>query len=257
VIIIKTEAEIEKIHKAGIEVHRILELLKSKSHTGVNLLELDKICKKEIEDIGAESSYIDYEPKGFGKGPFRHYVCLSVNDAVLHGKPYDYRLKRGDLLSIDLAFSIDEFVADAAISFIIDADGTKEEKLLISSTKEALNVAIDKCQVGNTIGDISAAIGLVAKKYKIPVNTEFGGHGVGEQMHEDPHIPNTGKFKTGAKLIEGMVLAIEPWWFKTTKKLVTDKDGWTLRSSDGSRGAHAEHTVAITKSGPIVLTNGK
>ena len=192
----------------------------------------------------------------FGTGPFAHYICTSVNDAVLHGVPYDYSLKDGDLVSLDLAISVDGWVADSAVSFVVGKDPDPEDLRIIKCTEEALAAAIDVAKPGNRLGDISNTIGDVAREYGYPINLEFGGHGVGHIMHGDPHVPNDGRAHHGYKLREGLVIAIEPWFLKTTDEIFQDpKDGWTLRASDGSRGAHSEHTIAITENGPIVFTD--
>ena len=219
---------------------------------GVNLLDLEHHARRRIKERGAESCYWDYAPS-FGNGPFRNVVCLSVNDAVLHGLPHSYKLRDGDLLSMDMAVSIDGWVADSAHSVIV---GTPDEEdlRLIRATEVALEAAIEVAQPGNRLGDISATIGAVAADYGYPVNLRFGGHGLGRTMHEDPHVPNNGRRGRGLKLRPGLTIAIEPWFARGTDKIVFDSDGWTIRSADGSRTAHSEHTVAITETGPLVLT---
>ena len=170
--------------------------------------------------------------------------------------PYDYSLKDGDLVSLDLAISVDGWVADSAVSFVVGKDPDPEDLRIIKCTEEALAAAIDVAKPGNRLGDISNTIGDVAREYGYPINLEFGGHGVGHIMHGDPHVPNDGRAHHGYKLREGLVIAIEPWFLKTTDEIFQDpKDGWTLRASDGSRGAHSEHTIAITENGPIVFTD--
>jgi methionyl aminopeptidase len=186
--------------------------------------------------------------------PFGKVICTSVNDAVLHGLPHDYALRDGDLVSLDFAVSIDGWVADSALSFVVGTP-RDEDLAIIDTTQRALDAAIAAAAVGNRIGDISHAIAQIAHEDGYAINTDFGGHGVGHEMHGDPHVPNDGKPARGFPLREGLVIAIEPWFLQTTDKLVTDPDGWTLRSADGSRGAHSEHTIAITESGPIVLTD--
>jgi len=252
---LKTPQEIEEMKPAGHFVGSILNELREKTKVGTNLLEIDEIVHKRIADRkGAQSCYVDYAPD-FGTGPFAHYICISVNDAVLHGVPYDYTLKDGDLVSLDLAISVDGWVGDSAISFVVGKDKDPSDLRLIKSTEEALAAGIAEAIPGNRLGDISHAIGEVATEYGYPVNLEFGGHGVGHIMHGDPHVPNDGKAHHGYKLRPGLVIAIEPWFMKTTDEIFQDqRDGWTLRSVDGSRGAHSEHTIAITENGPIVLT---
>jgi methionyl aminopeptidase len=181
-------------------------------------------------------------------------ICTSVNDAVLHGLPHDYQVKDGDIVSIDFAASVNGWVCDSATSFIVGKADPEDEKV-IRATEEGLVAGISQAKVGNTIGDISAAIGDVAAKYGYSVNLDFGGHGVGRIMHGDPHVPNDGRPGRGYKLREGLVIAIEPWFMRGTNEIFTDADGWTLRSIDGSRGAHSEHTIAVTANGPIILTD--
>jgi methionyl aminopeptidase len=227
--------------------------VKEATKIGTNLLELDEIAHKMIRDAGAESCYIDYHPS-FGGSPFGKVICTSINDAVLHGLPHDYAIESGDIVSIDFAASVNGWVADSAISYIV-GDADPEDLRIIESTEKALEAGIAAAVDGNAIGDISAAIGDVAAAYGYSVNMDFGGHGVGREMHGDPHVPNDGRPGRGYRLREGLVIAIEPWFMRTTDEIFTDDDGWTLRSADGSRGAHTEHTVAITKDGPVILTD--
>ena len=160
----------------------------------------------------------------------------------------------GDLLSMDIAVSIDGWVADSARSLIVGVPRPEDEHL-IEATERALAAAIAAALPGNRLGDISAAIGAVADDYGYPVNTEFGGHGLGRTMHEDPHVPNRGRAGRGLKLEPGLTLALEPWFARGTDKIVYDPDGWTIRSADGSRTAHSEHTIAVTDGAPLVLTS--
>jgi methionyl aminopeptidase len=252
VIELRTPAEIEQMKPAGRFVADVLARLEQAADVGVNLLELDALAHELIRDRGAESCYIDYHPS-FGAMPFGKVLCTSVNDAVLHGLPHDYRLRDGDLLSLDFAASVDGWVADSAVSLVV---GTPEQQDLdlIDTARRALAAGIDAARVGHRIGDISAAIAAVAHADGLSINTDFGGHGVGRTMHGDPHVPNDGRPGRGYPLKPGLVIAIEPWFLQSTDVLWTDPDGWTLRSGDGSRGAHMEHTIAITENGPLVLT---
>jgi methionyl aminopeptidase len=249
---LKTPAEIESMRITGAFIAELLDDLQSRAHVGVNLLDLEHRARKLIADRGAESCYWDYAPS-FGSGPFRNVICLSVNDGVLHGLPHDYVLRDGDLLSMDIAVSIDGWVADSARSLIVGTPRPEDERL-IEATERALVAGIAAARPGGRLGDISAAIGAVAEDYGYPVNTEFGGHGLGRTMHEDPHVPNRGRAGRGLVLRPGLTLALEPWFARTTDKIVFDPDGWTLRSADGSRTAHSEHTIAITEDEPLVLT---
>ncbi|RAO01627.1 Methionyl aminopeptidase [Micromonospora saelicesensis] len=238
---------------AGALVAGILQTLKSRCVVGTNLLDIDRWAQAMITEAGAQSCYVDYEPS-FGRGPFGHYICTSVNDAVLHGLPYDYPLADGDLLSLDLAVSQGGVVADSAISFIVGDVRPPEGVALIEATERALQAGIAAAGPGVPIGDISHAIGSVLKAAGYSVNTEFGGHGVGSTMHQDPHVSNTGRPGRGYRLRPGLLLALEPWVMADTATLVTDADGWTLRSATGCRTAHSEHTIAITDDGADVLT---
>ena len=249
---LRTPAEIEQLRVAGEFVGRVLEATRDAAAVGVNLLELDALAHDMIRAEGAESCYIDYHPS-FGASPFGKVICTSVNDAVLHGLPFDYALRDGDLLSLDFAASVGGWVSDSALSIVVGTP-RDDDLRLIDVTSHALDVGIAAALVGNKIGDISAAIGDVAHAAGLTVNTDFGGHGVGRVMHGDPHIPNDGRARRGLPLRPGLVFAIEPWFMLGTDEIYTDVDGWTLRSADHSRGAHFEHTIAVTDDGPIVLS---
>jgi len=246
-------AELARAASSGALVAEILQSLKSRTGVGTNLLEIDRWAAAMILDAGAQSCYVDYAPS-FGRGPFGHYICTSVNDAVLHGLPHDYRLADGDLLTLDLAVSLDGIAADAAISFIVGTTRPPTSVSLIETTERALEAGIAVAAPGARIGDISFAIGSVLTEAGYPVNLEFGGHGIGSTMHQDPHIVNLGRPGRGYELRPGLLLALEPWVMADTDELVTDADGWTLRSATGCRTAHSEHTVAITDTGAEILT---
>ncbi|MGZ4582494.1 MAG: type I methionyl aminopeptidase [Nocardioidaceae bacterium] len=249
---LRTKAEIERMRPAGRFVASVLTALSEAADVGVNLLDLDRLAHDMIKDANAESCYIDYHPS-FGAMPFGKVLCTSVNDAVLHGLPHDYVLRDGDLLSLDFAASVDGWVSDSALSVVV---GTPREQdlRLIEVTTEALAAGLAPAQAGSRVGDISAAIAAVGRGAGYAITTQFGGHGVGRTMHGDPHIANDGRAGRGYPLKPGLVIAIEPWFLESTDQIYTDKDGWTLRSADGSRGAHMEHTIAITDDGPLVLT---
>jgi methionyl aminopeptidase len=249
---LKSPAEIERMHTTGRFIARILTELGETAAVGVNLLDLEHHARAMIRERGAESCYWDYAPS-FGNGPFRNVICLSVNDAVLHGLPHDYVLRDGDVLSMDIAVGIDGWVADSARTVIMGTPADDDLRL-VRATEEALVAGIAAARPGNRLGDVSAAIGAVATGHGYPVNTEFGGHGLGRTMHEDPHVPNKGRAGRGLTLRPGMTLALEPWFARTTDRIVFDPDGWTIRSADGSRTAHSEHTIAVTEDGPLVLT---
>ncbi len=250
---ILNDDELVRARDAGALVGGILQSLKERAVVGVNLLDLDRWTKQMIEDAGAESCYVDYAPS-FGRGPFGHYVCTAVNDAVLHGMPHDYALADGDLLTLDLAVTLRGISADAAISFIVGDTQAPEDLALIDATQRALAAGIAAVRPGARIGDLSRAIGTVLRGAGYSVNLEFGGHGIGSTMHQDPHVANDGRPGRGYILRPGLLLALEPWVMADTDELVTDADGWTLRSATGCRTAHTEHTIAVTAEGAEILT---
>lgn len=249
---LKSAEEIDQMAVTGQFVGELLAELGAVAAVGVNLMDLEHHARRRIAERGAESCYWDYAPS-FGRGPFRNVLCLSVNDAVLHGLPHDYVLRDGDLLSIDMAVGIDGWVADSALSVVVGTPDPADLRL-IEATEVALEAGIAAARPGGRLGDVSAAIGEVARSYGYLVNAEFGGHGIGRTMHEAPHVANTGRAGRGMRLHPGLTIAIEPWFCRSTDRIRFDADGWTIRSADGSRTAHSEHTVAVTASGPRVLT---
>lgn len=245
--------QLARARESGALVAEILRTLRRRTTAGTSLLDIDRWAKAMIVEAGAQSCYVDYAPS-FGRGPFGHYICTAVNDAVLHGLPHDHRLAGGDLLTLDLAVSLHGVAADAAVSFIVGESGPPESLALIDATERALSAGIAAAGPGARIGDISHAIGSVLGAAGYPINTEFGGHGIGSTMHQDPHVANTGRPGRGYRLRPGLLLALEPWVMADTAELVTDPDGWTLRSATGCRTAHSEHTIAITDHGAEILT---
>lgn len=238
---------------AGRFVDGALHELRERTRPGTNLLEIDAWAAELIREAGAVSCYVDYAPP-FGRGPFGRVICTSVNDAVLHGLPHDYALREGDLVSLDFAVAVDGCVADAAVSFVVGDAADPEDERMIATTREALAAGIAAARPDARTGDISHAIGTALRAGGYRVNTEFGGHGVGSTMHQDPHIANDGRPGRGLRLRPGMLLAVEPWVMRDTDQLVVDADGWTLRSATGCRTAHSEHTIVITDGDPEILT---
>ena len=245
--------ELARARETGALVADILQTLQSRSAVGTSLLDIDRWAQAMIIGAGARSCYVDYAPS-FGRGPFGHYICTSVNDAVLHGLPHDYSLADGDLLTLDLAVSLAGVAADSAVSFIVGQSRPAESVAMISATERALSAGIAAARPWARVGDISHAIGSVLSAAGYPINVEFGGHGIGSTMHQDPHVSNTGRPGRGYTLRPGLLLALEPWVMADTAELVTDADGWTLRSATGCRTAHSEHTIAITDDGAEILT---
>jgi methionyl aminopeptidase len=234
-------------------VARALAAAREHAAVGVTLLELDEAAHQVIRDAGATSPFLGYRPH-FAMSAFPAVICASVNSAALHGIPDGYRLADGDLLSIDCGATLDGWSGDAAISFSVGGARPADTRL-ITAASSALSAGIAAAVPDGRLGDISAAVGTVGRSAGVGICGDFGGHGVGRRMHEDPHVPNEGRAGRGLRLRPGLVLAIEPWFLGGGKdEYVIDDDGWTVRSADGSRAAHVEHTVAITESGPWVLT---
>ena len=250
---IKTPGEIQAMRGAGQLVARILAAVRDQAKAGMRTAELDEVARDVLAGAGAVSPFLGYHPR-FAPVPFPAAICTSVNDAALHGIPGRYRLAEGDLLSVDCGAVLDGWAADAAVSFTIGPPGPADARL-IDVTGDALRAGIAAAVPGARIGHISAAIGAAGRAGGYGICTDFGGHGVGRAMHEDPHIPNAGAPGRGRRLVPGLVIAIEPWFLAGGKDVYRiDGDGWTIRSGDGSRAAHAEHTVAITEDGPQILT---
>jgi methionyl aminopeptidase len=253
VVEIKTRAEIDAMRAAGRVVADVLATTRANAAPGVRLADLDEAARDVLAKAGATSPFLHYKPP-FAPIPYPAVICTSVNDAALHGIPDGYRLAAGDLLSVDAGATLDGWVGDAAISFTIGPPRDGDARL-ITATEEALAAGIAAAVPGGRLGDISAAIGDVGRAAGYGISTELGGHGVGRSMHEDPHIPNRGKTKRGLKLVPGLVIAIEPWFMAGgSDECYLDDDGWTIRTADGSRAAHSEHTVAVTEDGPVILT---
>ncbi|MCZ2524060.1 type I methionyl aminopeptidase [Streptomyces sp. HB2AG] len=250
---IKTDAALEAMREAGRVVARALAAVREAAGVGVSLLELDEAARAVLDGAGARSPFLGYRPS-FAPTPFPAVICASVNDALVHGVPTGYRLRDGDLVSIDCGAELDGWNGDAAVSFTVGTP-RPEDLRLIGTAREALDAGIAAAVPGNRIGDISHAVGTVARAARCGMPAEFGGHGIGRRMHEDPHIPNRGRPGRGLLLRHGMVLAVEPMLMAGGRDAYrTNADGWTLHTVDGSRAAHVEHTVAVTEDGPRVLT---
>jgi methionyl aminopeptidase len=253
VVEIKTRGEIDAIRAAGQVVARALTAVRDHATARTRLTELDEVARSVLAAAGASSPFLGYQPS-FAPVPFPAVICASLNDAALHGIPGRRRLAQGDLVSIDCGATLDGWVADAAISFTVGPPNAADDRL-IGTASAALEAGIGAAVAGARIGDISAAIGAVGRAGGYGINTDFGGHGVGRSMHESPSVPNEGRAGRGLLLSPGLVVAIEPWFMAGgSDKYQIDDDGWTIRSTDGSRAAHVEHTIAVTEDGPVVLT---
>ena len=250
---LKTDTSIDAMYEAGQVVGRALTAARDAADEGVSLLELDEVARGVLREAGASSPFLGYRPS-FAPFPFPAVICASVNDAIVHGIPTAYRLRDGDLVSIDCGAELAGWVGDSAISFTVGTPRPADVRL-VETAERALEAGIAAAVVGNRIGDIAHAIGSVCRSAGYGIPDGFGGHGIGRRMHEDPGVPNEGRPGRGMPLRHGMALAIEPMVIGSGRDgYHAAPDGWTLRTNDGSRAAHAEHTVAITDAGPRILT---
>ncbi|MBV8931823.1 MAG: type I methionyl aminopeptidase [Kutzneria sp.] len=250
---LKTADEVATMRESGRVVAKALAATREGAKVGTSLRELDQIAAAVISDAGAKPSFLHYHPS-WAPSPYPGVICTSVNDAVVHGVPSDYRIADGDLVSIDCGAYVDGLHGDAAISFVVgSADPTDLD--LIACTERALYAGIDAARAGAKLGDVSYAIGVVGREAGYGLMADHGGHGVGRAMHEEPYVPNEGKAGKGLRLREGLVLALEPMFIMGGRdQYWRDEDGWTLRTVGGTRAAHVEHTIAITGDGPVILT---
>jgi methionyl aminopeptidase len=246
VIIRKTPEEIDKMAAAGAILVRTLKLLEGKVREGVTTADLDRAAEKYIRSQGATPAFKGY--RGFPGS-----ICASPNSMVVHGIPGPYRLERGDIISIDVGVVLDGWVADAARTFPVGPVSPVAEKLM-DVTKASLFDAVEHCRAGGRLGDVSHAVQTTVEAGGMSVVRTLVGHGIGQDMHEDPQIPNYGPPGRGPLLEEGMVLAIEPMTTAGRHAVRVASDGWAIYSADNSLTAHFEFTVAIGADGPRILT---
>jgi len=245
-IIGKSKKELEKMRAAGRLAGQVREELRRMARAGVTTLDLDRTAEQIIRDAGALPTF-----KGYHGFPYS--ICASVNEQVVHGFPSDYVLKDGDIISIDVGATLDGFVGDTATT--VPVGNVSEDKLrLIRVAEESLELAIEQCRHGKHLGDIGWAVQEFAEGQGYSLVRDYGGHGIGRRMHEDPHIPNYGRPGTSSKIKNGYVFAVEPMLNMGTHHTKTLADGWTVVTLDGRPSAHVEHTIAITEEGPQVLT---
>ncbi|MDQ0619284.1 type I methionyl aminopeptidase [Arthrobacter globiformis] len=250
---IKTPDEIAMMREAGRVVANALAAVRQAAAVDVSLKELDDVAAAIMADAGAKPAFLGYKPR-WASVPFPGVICTSVNDAVVHGIPNAYRLRDGDLLSVDCGAFVEGWCGDAAQSFIVGTP-SPEDHALIEATDAALARGIDAARVGNKMGDLAYAIGGAARRAGYGLLADHGGHGIGRTMHAEPSVPNDGRPGRGIKLAEGLAIAIEPMLILGGNgDYFHDEDEWTLRSANGRRAAHSEHTVAITAAGPVILT---
>lgn len=246
-IVCKSKAEIEKMGQSGRIVRQVLDYLRTLVAPGVSTMDLERAAEKKIEELGAKPAF-----KGYYDYPC--VLCTSINQEIVHGIPSEKRvLKAGDIVSIDCGVVLDGYYGDAAITVPV-AEVTPDVKKLLEVTEASLYRGIEAVRMGNTVGDVGASVQELVEANGFSVVREFVGHGIGTRLHEEPQVPNFGIRGHGARLREGMVLAIEPMvnFGKPGTKLLSDK--WTAVTEDGSFSAHFEHCVAVTKNGPLILT---
>jgi methionyl aminopeptidase len=247
-IVCKSTAEIDKMRRSGRAVREVLNLLSGLVAPGVTTMDLERAAEKKIKDLGAKPAF-----KGYYNYPC--VLCTSVNEEIVHGIPSEKRvLKAGDIVSIDCGVVLDGYYGDAAITVPVDDSVKPEVRKLLEVTEASLYKGIEQAVVGNTVGDVGAAVQEWVEASGFSVVREFVGHGIGTKLHEEPQIPNFGERGHGPKLREGMVLAIEPMvnYGKAATRVLEDK--WTAVTVDGSCSAHFEHCVAVTTDGPVILT---
>lgn len=250
---LKTDPALDAMRVAGRVVAKALEATRRAAAVGVSLRELDEVARGVLREEGAGSPFLNYQPS-FASMPYPAVICASVNDTVVHGIPDGYRLRDGDLLSIDCGAEVDGWVGDSAVSFVVGTPRPGDLEL-VAAAEEALRAGIAAAVVGGRLGDISHAVGSVGRAAGYGIPADFGGHGVGRRMHEEPSVLNDGRPGRGMRLRHGMVLAIEPMFMAGGRDPYRmAPDGWALTTCDGSRAAHVEHTVAITDDGPRILT---
>jgi len=250
--LIKSEKEIELLKEGGKYLAFVLEKIKEKISPGIFTKDLDIVAEKEIRKLGAVPSFLNYTPWGSEK-PYPASLCVSVNDEVVHGIPGGRILKEGDIVGLDIGLIHEKLFVDMAETCPVGKISDEDQKL-IEKTKKALHLGIASALPGSKIGAIGSAIENFAKPFGYGIVRDLGGHGVGHAVHEEPYIPNFGDKNSGEELLPGMVLAIEPMLTCGTHKVKLLSDGYTVVTEDGSRSAHFEHSIVITRGAPLILT---
>ncbi|GEN56868.1 methionine aminopeptidase [Halolactibacillus alkaliphilus] len=242
----KSKREIEMMAEAGRLLAKLHKEIAKMMKPGITTIEVDRFVEKYLAEHGATA-----EQKGY-QG-YEYATCASINDEICHGFPRDEALKQGDIVTIDMVVKYKGGLADSAWTYVIGEADEKTQKLL-DVTKKSLYLGIEQAQVGNRVGDIGHAIQTYAEKEGYSVVRDFTGHGIGPTIHEQPHIPHYGLPNKGARLKDGMAITIEPMLNEGKWQSQMDDNGWTARTIDGSRSAQYEHTIIITKDGPLILT---
>lgn len=244
---LKTPEQLDAMRVSGKMLATILQILTKEAKEGMTPKDLSRMASEELKKLGGTPSFLGFEG-------YPDVICISVNDQVQHSIPTDVPLKNSDIVNFDFGVTYRGMVTDAGTTVCIGGNPTNDQKRLLEGTENALNAAIDKLKPGVKVGDISATIESVLKKYKLGIVRELVGHGVGFELHEDPEIPNYGRAGMGPMLHEGYTIAIEPITTLGKPDIYQEKDGWTLRTWDGSLSAQFEHTLLVTESGCEILT---
>lgn len=250
-IIAKSQKDLEKMRAVGELIAEVREALRAMVAPGVTTLELNKVAEKMMRDAGAIPTFIGYKPHGMV--PFPYAICASPNEAIVHGFSNDKPLKEGDIISLDMACTLNGFVGDTATTVPVGKISDELEQL-IRVTHECLMLGIEQCRPNNRVGDIGWAIQQHAEKYGYGIVKDYTGHGIGRSMHEAPQIPNYGRQGTRERIRVGYCFAIEPMLNVGSERTRTLEDKWTVVTVDGQPSAHAEHTIAVTPEGPEILT---
>lgn len=253
-ITLKTKDEIQTMHEGGQRHAEILRALSEMVAPGMSTLVLEEEARRLVRAHGDEPAHLNYTPEGAAR-PFPAALCISINDEIVHGIPNEGKkiMKQGDIVSIDLSLKHKGLITDSAITVPVGVIDDESQKLL-EVTKQALMAGIKMAKPGNHIGDIGEAISDVVETSGFSLADDLAGHGVGYKLHEEPYVPNMGVAGDGEELVAGMVIAIEPMVNVGGSEIKDTGDGYTIKTKDGSRSAHFEHTVAITETGNIVLT---
>ncbi len=253
-MIVKSENQINILREGGRRLSTVLHQVIKKVAHGVSARELDALALKLITDFGDTPSFLNYTPKG-AERPYPATLCVSINDEIVHGIPNEKEkiLKEGDIVSLDIGLWHEGICVDMAVTVPV-GEISEENKKLIETTKKSLEIGIDECRIGNKINDIGCAIEKFVKPLKYGIVEDLGGHGVGAKVHETPYIANFCVKEDSPKIVEGMVLALEPMLNLGSKHVVLDDDGYTFKTSDGKNSAHFEHTVLVTEGGPEIIT---
>lgn len=245
-VIYKSEEEIELIRKSADVLSRTLAEIAKEIKPGVKTIQLDKLAYDFIHDNGGTPAFLNYNG-------FPYSLCISVNDQIVHGFPSDYVLKDGDIISVDGGVILEGYISDSAYTFAV-GEVSEEVERLLTVTKESLDIGVEQAVAGKRVGDISYAIQSYIQQYGYGIVKELVGHGVGVKLHEKPEVPNYGQRGKGSKLERGMVVAIEPMVNLGKAGVKFWDDGWTVSTIDAKPSAHFEHTVAINKAVPDILT---